>query len=394
MARVRRVNSHFLVLQKMGIHPSDPEFSAWEAAMYDVIVIGGGIVGLSIAREIAGRKSVLLLDRGATGQGTSRAAAGMLTPLSEADDQGPFFQLCRTSLALYDRFIEELEKESGLDTAYSTEGLLALASSQDSAATLCRRYEWQHQAGFSVELLSARDVQRMEPLVTVPIVNALFMPDERSVAPRRLVDAVRESCFQRGVEIRTGIHVDAISPNTVHFAHTTTEASSIIVASGVWSGEFGGMQPPIPISPRKGQILSLGMPTGAFRRMIRWGDSYFVPRSTGELVVGATNEDVGFDLAVTPAGIGRLLTDAQTISSSVSSYPILETWAGLRPATPDHLPILGASAVAGVYYATGHYRNGVLLAPITAAIMADVVEGRDPRVNIKPYSPSRFQLHV
>ena len=111
--------------------------------MYDVIVIGGGIIGLSIAREIAGRKSVLLLDRGATGQGTSRAAAGMLTPLSEADDQGPFFQLCRTSLAMYDPFIEELTKESGLDLAYSTEGLLALASSKDSAATLCRRYEWQ-----------------------------------------------------------------------------------------------------------------------------------------------------------------------------------------------------------------------------------------------------------
>jgi glycine oxidase len=366
----------------------------WEAAMYDVIVIGGGVVGLSIAREMADHKSVLLLDRGATGQGTSRAAAGMLSPLSEADDQGPFFQLCRTSLAMYDRFIEELQKESGIDTAYSTEGLLALASSDDSAATLCRRYEWQQQAGFRVDLLSARDVRQMEPLVTVPIVNALFMPGERSVAPRRLVDAVRESCLQRGVEIRTGIHIDAISPNTIHSAHMTMEASSIIVASGVWSARVGGLQPPIPVSPRKGQILSLGMPTGAFRRMIRWGDSYFVPRSTGELVVGATNEDVGFDLAVTPAGLGRLLADAQTISSVVGSYPILETWTGLRPATPDDLPILGASAVPGVYYATGHYRNGVLLAPITAAIMADVVEGRGPRVNIKPYSPSRFQLHV
>ncbi|HYR45156.1 MAG TPA: glycine oxidase ThiO [Terriglobia bacterium] len=359
--------------------------------MYDVIVIGGGIIGLSIAREIAGRKSVLLLDRGATGLGTSRAAAGMLSPLSEADDQGPFFHLCRASLAMYDRFIDELKKESGLDISYSTEGLLALASSEDSAARLCRRYEWQHQAGFRVELLSARDIQRMEPLVTAPVVNALFMPDERSVAPRRLVNAVRESCFRRGVEIRTGVHVDAISPNTVHFAHTAIEASSIILASGVWSAEFGGVRPPIPISPRKGQILSLGMPMGAFRHMIRWGGSYFVPRSTGELVVGATNEDVGFDLAVTPAGLGRLLTDAQMISSCVGSYPILETWTGLRPATPDELPIMGASAVPGVYYATGHYRNGVLLAPITAAIMADIVEGREPCVNIKPYSPSRFE---
>jgi glycine oxidase len=362
--------------------------------MHDVIVIGGGIIGLSIARELAGRKSVLLLDRGPTGQGTSRAAAGMLTPLSEADDQGPFFQLCRQSCAMYDGFVEELKKESGLDVAYSTEGLLTLASSEASAATLRRRYEWQRQAGFGVELLSAGDIQKMEPLVTAPIVNALFLPDERSIAPRRLVDSVRESCSQRGVEIRTGVHVDAISPNTVHFAHTTMQASSIIIASGVWSSEFDGVKPRIPVSPRKGQILSLGMPKGAFRRMIRWGHSYFVPRSTGELVVGATDEDVGFDLAVTAAGLGRLLVDAQAISSHVGPYPILETWTGLRPATPDGLPILGASAVPGVYYATGHYRNGVLLAPITAAIVADLVEGRRPSVNIEPYSPSRFELHV
>jgi glycine oxidase len=358
--------------------------------MHDVIVIGGGIIGLSIARELGGRKSVLLLDRGATGQGTSRAAAGMLSPLSEADDQGPFFQLCRESLARYDRFVEELQKESGLDVAYSTEGLLTLASSEDSAVTLRHRYEWQHQAGFRVELLLAGDVRQMEPLVTAPIVNALFMPDERSVAPRRLVNAVGKSCLKRGVEIRTGVHVDAISPNMVHFAHTRIEASSIIIASGVWSSQFDGLKPRIPLSPRKGQILSLGMPLGAFRRMIRWGHSYFVPRSTGELVVGATDEDVGFDLSMTPAGLGRLLMDAQAISSHVGSYPILETWTGLRPATPDGLPILGSSAVPGVYYATGHYRNGVLLAPITATVMADVIEGRKPGVNIAPYSPSRF----
>src|SRR2546421_12925111 len=151
----------------------------WRRRMHDVIVIGGGIIGLSIAGELAGRKSVLLLDRGATGQGTSRAAAGMLTPLSEADDQDSFFQLSRASLAMYDRFIQELKEESGLDVGYSTEGLLFLASSEDSAVTLRRRYEWQRKAGFNLELLTAEAVHKMEPLVTAPILNALFMPDER-----------------------------------------------------------------------------------------------------------------------------------------------------------------------------------------------------------------------
>jgi glycine oxidase len=358
--------------------------------MYDVIVIGGGVVGLSIARELAGRKSVLLLDRGATGQGTSRAAAGMLTPLSEADDQDPLFQLSCASLAMYDGFIEELRAESGLDIDYSKAGLLFLASSEETAATLRQRFEWEHRAGFRVELLSADEVLKKEPLITASVINALFMPGERSVAPRRLVNALRESCFRRGAEIRTGVHVDAVSPNAIHFGRTTIEASSIIIASGVWSSEFGGLKPQIPVSPRKGQILSLAMPAGAFRHMIRWGHSYFVPRNTGELIVGATNEDAGFDLAVTPAGLGRLLMDAQAISSHVGCYPILETWTGLRPATPDGLPILGPTDVPGIYYATGHYRNGILLAPITASIVADFVEGRKPAIDIQPCSPSRF----
>lgn len=358
--------------------------------MHDVIVIGGGVIGLSIARELAGRKSVLLLDRGSTGQGTSRAAAGMLSPLSEADDQGPFFQLCRASHALYARFVDDLKQESGVDVGYSSEGLLCLASTEESANSLRGRYEWQKKAGFEVELLSADDVHKIEPLVTAPVSAAVFMPTERSVTPRRLVNALREACFNRGVEMRTGLHVESISQNAVHVGHMTLEASSIVVASGVWSAEFRGLNPPIPVFPRKGQILSLGMPPGAFCRMIRLGSSYFVPRRSGELVVGATNEDAGFDLSNTPAGLGRLLNDAQQISSHAGSYPILETWTGLRPATPDGLPILGLSAIPGVYYATGHYRNGVLLAPITAAIVADLIENRKTTSDIGPYSPSRF----
>jgi glycine oxidase len=268
--------------------------------------------------------------------------------------------------------------------------LLCLASSENSANTLKRRYEWQKRAGFEIELLSPDQVRKMEPLVTAQIEAAVFIPGDSAVTPRRLVNALREACFSRGVEIRTGLNVQSISHNEVRVGHMTLEGGSIVIASGVWSGGISGLEPPIPVYPRKGQILSLGMPAGAFRRMIRWEGAYFLPRPTGELVVGATNEDAGFDLSITPAGLGRLLMDAQQISSHVGSYPILETWTGLRPATPDGLPILGPSALPGVYYATGHYRNGVLLAPITAAIVADLVEGRKPALSIDAYSPSRF----
>src|SRR6185369_16371017 len=169
--------------------------------MHDVIVIGGGVIGLAIARELAGRKSVLLLDRGSTGQGTSHAAAGMLAPLSEADDQGPFFQLCRASHLLYDGFVQDLASESAVDIGYTTDGLLCLASTEDSAKTLQRRYEWQKNADFELELLSAEAVHRMEPLLTLPIHLGVFIPGERSLSPRLLLNALRESCVRRGVEI-------------------------------------------------------------------------------------------------------------------------------------------------------------------------------------------------
>ena len=359
--------------------------------MHDVIVVGGGVIGLSIARELAPGRSVLLLDRGPTGTGTSWAAAGMLSPLSETDDAGPFFQLCSRSFALFDNFVGALREETGTDCGYSdNEGVLTLATSDETAATLKRRFDWQQKAGFAVDLLSGDDVRKLEPLVTAPVVKALLMSRERSVAPRRLVNALRESCLNRGVDIHTGLAVEGISKNSVSAGNATFEAPRIIVASGVWSGELKGLNPIIPVHPRKGQILSLTAPPKAFRRMIRWQHSYFVPRSTGELIVGATEENAGFDHTITPAGIGQLLSEAQQISSHAGGYPIADMWTGLRPATPDGLPILGPSSIEGVYYATGHYRNGVLLAPITASIIADLIENRAPALSIDSFLPSRF----
>ncbi len=350
--------------------------------MHDVIVIGGGVIGLSIARELAPRKSVLLLDRGPTGMATSWAAGGMLTPLSEAEGQDPFFQLCVQSFGLFEKFTHELHEETGIDAGYSdNEGVLSLATSEEAAKALQDRFEWQRKAGLQVETLSPEDVRRLEPLVTAPVVNALFMPRERSVSPRRLVNALRESCFRRGVDIETGVAVESIS---------NLEAGSIVVATGAWSAGLQGLKPAIPVSPRKGQILAIATPPKAFRRVIRWQHTYFVPRSTGEVVIGATEENSGFDSAITPAGIGQLLNEAQQISSKVGSYPIVEMWTGFRPATPDGLPIIGASEIPGVFYATGHYRNGILLAPITAAIISDLIEKRKPAVAIEAFSPVRF----
>ena len=184
--------------------------------------------------------------------------------------------------------------------------------------------------------------------------------------------------------------MDEVLAGAVRAGHARIEAPSVIVAAGVWSGDLKGLNPPVPVFPRRGQILSLGMPSGAIHHILRWQHSYLVPRATGELVVGATNEDAGFDLSTTPAGLGQLLNEAQAISSQVGNYPILEIWTGLRPATPDGFPVLGQSALPGVYYATGHYRNGILLAPITASIMSDLIENHEPALPMEPFAPSRF----
>lgn len=363
--------------------------------MQDVIVVGGGVVGLSIARELSREYSVLLLERASVGEGASWAAAGMLSPLSEADGEGPFFQLCCASHRLFRDFAEQLQQETGVDPGYRNEGgLLSLALSQDAEDVLRGRCEWQRKAGFEVEFLSGEDVRRMEPLITAPVRAALRIPAEGSVAPRMLVKALHDSCLKRGVEVQTGVRVEGIernAKNAVRSGPARFEAPKIVIAGGVWSADLKGLDPVIPVFPRKGQILSLRMPPDAFHRVIRYQHTYFVPRANGELVVGATEEDAGFDPAVTPSGLSRLLLGAMEISSHTGSYPIIETWTGFRPATPDRLPILGPSAIPGVFYATGHYRNGILLAPITASIIADLLAGRQTSVPIEAYSPGRFQ---
>jgi glycine oxidase len=363
--------------------------------MQDVVVIGGGVVGLAVARELAQDQSVLLIERGAAGEGTSWAAAGMLSPQSEADDAGPFFQLSLASMRMFRQFAGDVHADSGIDPEYIEDGVLVLASSDKDLATLQSRARWQTAAGLRAQILSYSDVSKLEPLITAEIRGALLLENDHQVAPRRLTKALAEACVRGNVAFRSGSAVDRILTANgrvtgVHVGAETISADRVVVATGVWSAAIKGLDPPIPVYPRKGQILSLTMAHRMFRHMIRLGHTYFVPRRDGELVVGATNEDVGFDRNLTPAGVGRLLADAQRISSHAGAFPIRETWTGLRPATPDELPIIGESAIRGLFYATGHYRNGILLAPITAKIISALFTGQKPPLSIEPYSPLRF----
>ena len=307
-------------------------------AIPDVVVVGGGVIGLSIARELAARQqSVLVLDRGNSENAASWAAAGMLAPQSEASGPDDFFHLGAASLRLYPEWVAQIEEESGIGPEYRASGLLVLASSQDTLCELKRSVEWQRAAGLAAELVDRGEVRRLEPQLTMELAGAAHLPGESQVTPRLLLQALRASCRYRKVEIRTGQVVGEVlsASGKVQGVRTASEvipARRVVIATGVGSNDLKGLDPPLRIIPRKGQILSLA--AGArFQRMVRWGHAYIVPRPGGELVVGATNEDAGLDRSLTPAGIGRLLAAAQELSSHLGDCAIREMWTGLRPAS-------------------------------------------------------------
>ncbi len=254
--------------------------------MHDVVVIGGGVIGLAIARELAQDQSVLLVERGAPGEGTSWAAAGMLSPQSEADDAGPFFQLSMDALRMYRKFAADVHEESGVDPEYVEDGVIVLASSEAELSTMRARAKWQNAAGLRAEILDASQILKLEPLITADICGGLLLPNDHQIAPRRLTRALFESCIRRKVEVHTGIAVDRVLSRDgravgVQTANETFAAGHVIVAGGVWSGAIEGLSPKIPLHPRKGQILSLMSSHRIFRHMIRWGNSYCVPRLDG-----------------------------------------------------------------------------------------------------------------
>jgi glycine oxidase len=366
--------------------------------MHDVIIVGGGAIGLSVAHAVAGAgRKVLLLDRGNPRDAASWAAAGMLAPQSEADSPSALFDLCLASAQLYPDWIRQLHEESGIDPEYADSGLLFVASTEESLCRLRRTAEWQQAAGLTASLISPEDVRSLEPRLTLDVVGGVSLPDECHVTPRRLLEALTGACATKKVDIRTGVRVLEIvhaadKITGVRTARESFNAPVVVVASGVQSTELGGLSPAIPLSPRKGQILSLTSTTATFSRMIRWEHAYVVPRRSGELIVGATNEDAGFDRSVTPAGIGGLLERVQRISSYVSKLPIHDMWTGLRPTSPDGLPLIGNAAVEGLIYATGHYRNGILLAPVTAAAVLSFIENKAFSTPLNAFAPSRFAV--
>jgi len=366
----------------------------------DLLVVGGGVIGLASAREAAHRGlRVTIFDRGVPGRGSTWAAAGMLSPLSEAGDSGPFLRFGLDSLAMYRKWAQSLVAETNLTFGFRKGEKLHLAASDAESRILEDRRSRATKSGISVEWLTAEMLRTREPTLGPSFLAGLLIHDDYRLDNRRLVEALIEGCERAGVEVHSETPVESIRIEGGRAVGVTLgggkrlDGGAVLVAAGAWSRSLQGLPRPIGVKPIRGQMLSLAPEGPISDRVLESESVYLVPRASGQLLVGATVEEVGFADAVTVGGIHGLLDAAIRMVPDLRAAPIQDTWSGLRPGTDDGEPIIGADPdVDALFYATGHFRNGILLAPITARVISDLISGHDlPPIPIE-FAPGRHAL--
>jgi glycine oxidase len=365
-------------------------------ASVDVVVVGAGIQGASVALRLARAGArVTVLERAVPGAEASSAAGGILSPGVEAVEPGPFYALCRASLARYEAFVREVEEASGMHVAWRRLGTLEVALDDDHAKLLAARAERLVSQGLPVDVLDDAAVRRLEPGLSPEARGALFFEDEASLDPRLLGRAVYVAAARAGARFVSGevrrIVVEGGSARGVDHATGRLAAGAVVLAAGSWSllVEGNGL-PPGAVRPVRGQMAVVDTRPPLLSRVIFSGNGYVVPRPDGRVLCGSTMEEAGFEKAVTAGGLRHVLDVGIEIAPALARAPVVETWSNFRPASPDGEPILGPGNVPNLFYATGHTRNGILLAPITAdAIAAAVLGGASP-VDLAPFSPARL----
>ena len=370
----------------------------------DLVVIGAGVIGLSCAwRAARAGARVAVVERSRPPAGATRVAAGMLAPVGElAFGEPELLKLTLAAAELYPDFVAELEAASGLEAGYRRDGALHVALDRDEAAELRRVHELQRSLGLGAEWLPPRRCRELEPGLTPSFAGGVHAPAEGSVDPRALVAALLAALeAEPGVELLLGTGVEAPLFAGEGIAGVRTDggrelrAGRVVLAAGAWSGQAEWLPEAArpPVRPVKGQILELRSRDGAApcSRIVASERVYLVPRPDGRLIVGATVEEQGFDTAVTAGGVHELLREAYRLLPDVAEMELVEAAAGLRPGTPDNLPLVGPSPVDGLLWATGHYRNGILLAPLAADAIADAL-AKNPaaRSSFEPHSDSNL----
>ncbi len=372
----------------------------------DVLVVGAGIIGLAVAWRARGRGlSVTVIERGRAGEGTSRVAAGMLAPVAEVE----FGEAGRRVLALglrsaemWPSFAAELAREAAAPVKLLETGTLLLARDEDEAEELERQLDFRRSLGLPVRRLRPSEAREREPALAPTVRLALEVPDDHAVDPREAVAALRTACLRTGVRLREetvveGLEVSSGAVAAVRLAGgEEVSAGTVVLAAGPWTEGIAGLpkEARVPVRPVKGQILRLRDPAGPglLTRVVRFEGGYLVPRGDGRYVLGATVEERGYELQATAGGVYELLRDAHELVPGVAELEIEELSVGLRPGTPDNAPVIGRGALDGLIWATGHHRNGILLAPLTAELVADLLAGESPAEDLlAACAPARFE---
>ncbi|KPI12668.1 glycine oxidase ThiO [Actinobacteria bacterium OK006] len=373
--------------------------------MSDVLVIGGGIIGLVTAWRAAQRGFTVAVVDPEPGGGAARVAAGMLAAVTELHyGEQTLLGLNLASARRYPDFAAELTEASGQDLGYRRCGTLAVAMDADDRAHLRELHALQHRSGLESEWLSGRECRRLEPMLAPGVRGGPRADGDHQIDPRRLAKALVTACERAGVEFhRTWAERLTVVRDRAAGVVTTggeqLAAGQVVLAAGSLSGKLPGVPADVlpPVRPVKGQVLRLTVPkryapflSRTVRAVVRGSQVYLVPRENGELVVGATSEELGWDTTVTAGGVYELLRDAHELVPGITELPLTETRAGLRPGSPDNAPLLGPTALDGLLLATGHYRNGVLLTPVTGDAMAHVLTTGELPEEARPFAPGRF----
>jgi glycine oxidase len=346
----------------------------------EVVVIGAGIIGCAVARALAAEGlDVLVLERSGVAAESSGAAAGILAPRVHATE-GAMFPLAMASHAQFGSYVAEVTAQSGMDPEYARTGVFDLAFDEEREEELRDKVKWLQGIGHDVDWLDREQVLGEEPAISPALRGAFYDADAFQVHPARLTRAVAQSAARRGVGFRFGVDVLGIKrvgsrAKVVRTTAGDVEVEQVVVATGAWTGRAGQwLELEIPVYPAKGQILTVAVLPPPIRAVVFGLDAYLLPRLDGTIVVGATVENTGFDKSMTAAGIGWLSQSLASLCPALADAPIDRIWTGLRPGSPDDLPIVcSAPGWDNVTIATGHHRNGIMLTPITAQIVSDLI---------------------
>jgi len=364
-----------------------------------IVVVGGGIIGCAVAWELARRGAdVALVERDVPGRGATWAAGGMLSPVAEANEPGAFLRLALASFELWPAYVDSIREASGVAIEYRAAGKLCVALDDADVESLEASYRWRSAAGHAVEWLDGDAARALEPGLSPAIRAAMLVEQDHWVDNREVGRALWVAAARAGARVRTGAGAVELLRNASGGAAgvllddgSRLDADAVVLAAGCWSGALRGLPRPLPIAPVRGQMVAVQAMPSALGRTVQAGHRYMIPRADGRVTIGSTAERVGFRTHTTPAGIAALLDAAMRVAPSLAEAPIVQTWAGLRPGTPDGRPILGPDPeVGGLFYATGHFRNGILLAPITARLVADAATGAPTEIPLDEFAPDRF----